>query len=494
MPPGTELTVTDAAAKDLEQKLRKVPEVDQVLTSVGIGNESGFQTQASPRLMELTVLLKDRSQRHRSVDDIQPDVNKILAGIPGLTGRAQLPSATGSAQPIALNLSGPDPNQVALYGTQIEDIVRNTKGTRDITDSNTASAPELDAVVDHAKLADLGLTASQVASVLRTGLTGQVVTQLRPPSQKQVDIRLISQDGSTTKVEDLAALPVLSSRGSTIRLDQVATVKQVDAAPELHRRNRQRSVSIGASLDGSRPLGDVSGEVQAGIAKLHLPQEYAVTLGGDSNLQADSFTSFTTAFTLGLILMYMLMAALFESLIYPLAVMFSVPVSLFGAFTALVVLRENVGLFSLIGLIMLFGLVAKNAILVIDFTERMRADGMSRREALLHAGPIRLRPILMTSATMVVSMLPLALKLTVGAESRASIGAVVAGGMLSSTLLSLLLVPVVYSTLDDMKQGLSGWRQSRKERQASKPAAPPSPVREAALVAGNFGSDASPSS
>lgn len=195
--------------------------------------------------------------------------------------------------------------------------------------------------------------------------------------------------------------------------------------------------------------------MQRGIDSLGLPTGYLTEFAGDTQLQSDSFNSFGIAFGLGMVMMYMLMAALFESLLYPLAVMFSVPVALFAAFTALVLLRENLGLFSLIGLIMLLGLVAKNAILVIDFAERLRAEGLPRREALLRAGPIRLRPVLMTSATLVVSMLPLALKLTVGAESRASIGAVVGGGMISSTLLSLILVPVVYSTLDDMKLGFA---------------------------------------
>ena len=458
MPPGTNLAATDQAARQLELGLRSIPEVQQVLTSVGTGNETGFQAQDSPRLMELTVLLKDRSQRQRSVDQVLPQVNALLASIPGLSGRTQLPSASGSAQPVVVTLSGPDPALVGSYGSQIEALVKRTPGTQAVTDSNVSGAPELDAVANHGAMADLGVTSAQVAGVMRYALTGEVVTQLRPAGQPRVDVRLISAAGSHTRPADLAALPIVTSRGGLVRLGQVASVQQVSAAPELQRRNRQRTVSIGASLDGSRPLGSVSGDVQAGIAAMHLPPRYVVAYGGDTSLESDSFSSFTTAFALGLTLMYMLMVALFESLIYPLAVMFSVPVSLFGAFTALVLLRENVGLFSLIGLIMLFGLVAKNAILVIDFTERMRREGVSRREALLRAGPIRLRPILMTSATMVVSMLPLALKLTVGAESRASIGAVVAGGMFSSTLLSLLLVPVVYSTLDDIKQFFSRHR------------------------------------
>jgi len=278
-----------------------------------------------------------------------------------------------------------------------------------------------------------------------------------------VDVRLISRAGSATSVDELAALPILSSRGTVVRLDQVANITKTDSVPQILRRDRQYVVNLGASLDGSRALGEVTADVQKGIDRLRLPAGYVVELGGDTQLQSDSFNSFGVAFGLGMVLMYMLMAALFESLLYPLAVMFSVPVAMFGAFTTLVLFRENLGLFSLIGLIMLLGLVAKNAILVIDFTERLRQEGLSRREALLKAGPIRLRPILMTSATLVVSMAPLAFKLTTGAESRASIGAVVGGGMISSTLLSLVLVPVVYSSLDDLKQWARGlrWRKRR---------------------------------
>ncbi|MHB8618217.1 MAG: efflux RND transporter permease subunit, partial [Chloroflexota bacterium] len=480
MPPGTALPVTDAAARQLEAKLRTVPEIAHMLTSVGTGNDSGFQQETGPRFLQMTILLKSRSQRSRSVDQVLPDVNRMLRTIPGLTGRTQLPSVSGSAQPFVVQIRGVDAAKVAAYGQEIFRLVQHTTGAAEVTNSNQTGAPELDVVANHAKLADLGLTASRVAGVLRTGLTGEVVTHLRPPGQPRVDVRLISRDGSATSMRDLAALPIISDRGVPIRLDQVATIEQVDAVPQIDRRDRERVVSIGASLDGSRALGEVSAAVQSGIQALHLPPGYTVSFAGDTQLQSDSFNSFGIALGLGFILMYMLMAALFESLLYPLAVMFSVPVALFGAFTALVLFRENLGLFSLIGMIMLMGLVAKNAILVIDFAEKTRAQGMSRREALLHAGPIRLRPILMTSATLVVSMIPLAFKLTIGAESRASIGAVVMGGMISSTLLSLVLVPVVYSSLDDLKQRLSGLGGgSRRVQPQPEPAAPdllPEPV------------------
>jgi HAE1 family hydrophobic/amphiphilic exporter-1 len=455
-PPGTSLAETDAAAKQLEGKLKAIPEIDHVITTVGSGNESGFQGKAGTHLMEMTVLLKDRSQRRRSVDDLLPAVGRSIQSIPGLTGRTTLPSASGGGQPLVLDLTGEDSARLTDYASQLEKRLRAIPGTRDVTNSNAAGAPELEAVVDHNRLADLGLSASQAASAVRTGITGQVVTQYRPQGQTQVDIRLISDSGSDTSISALGALPVLSSKGTTVRMDQVATIQQVDSVPQIDRRDRQRLVAVGASLDNSRALGEVTTDALKAVKDLNMPAGYNVELAGDTQLQNDSFSSFGIALSVGFLLMYMLMAALFESLLYPLAVMFSVPVSLFGAFTALVIFHENLGLFSLIGLIMLMGLVTKNAILVIDFTEKKRAEGMNRREALLHAAPIRLRPILMTSATLVVSMIPLAFKLTVGAESRASIGAVVMGGMLSSTLLSLVLVPVVYSTLDDLKQFFGG--------------------------------------
>jgi len=460
MPPGTALDVTDGAARDLEARLRRIPEVAHVLSSVGTSNESGFEEQAGTNRFEMTVLLADRGERRRSVDEVLPDVKQALQAIPGLTARPQLPSTSGASQPLVLMLRSDDATRLADYGSQLERMVKAIPGTSDVTNSLAETSTELNAVIDHARAADLGVSASQAAAVLRTGLTGDVVTQLRPQGQKQVDVRLISQSGSATSLQELAALPLLAPRGNVVRLDQVASISRVDSPPQIDRRDRQRLVQIGANLSGTRPLGDVTADVQRQLGNLRLPSGYSVDFGGDAELQADSFNSFGIALVLGMALMYMLMAALFESLLYPLSVMLSVPVAAVGAFTALVAFRENLGLFSLIGLIMLLGLVSKNAILVIDFTERMRAQGLSRREALLRAGPIRLRPILMTSATLVVSMIPLAFKLTVGAESRAAIGAVVGGGMISSTLLSLILVPVVYSTLDDIKQWFRHLRKS----------------------------------
>ncbi|MBI4212939.1 MAG: efflux RND transporter permease subunit [Chloroflexi bacterium] len=464
LPAGSSLEATDRAARALESQLAAVPEIEHVLTSVGRGNPSGFQQQSGSHLLEMTVLLRDRSERSRAVDQLLPDVNAALHSVPGLDGRSQLPSASGAAQPLVIRVSGDDPVALAAYGERIEQLVRSTPGTADVTNSLAETAVELDAVIDHARASDLGVRATQAAAVLRAALTGDVVTQLRPTGEKEVDVRLISRDGRATSIEDLRTLPVMTSRGTIVRLDQVATVTPTEARPRVDRRDRRRLISVGAGLDGSRSLGEVTTDLQQRVAALKLPSGYVVDFGGDAELQEDSFNSFGIALVLGMIFMYMLMVALFESLLYPLAVMFSVPVSLFGAFTALVILRENLGLFSLIGLIMLLGLVAKNAILVIDFTERLRREGLARREALLRAGPIRLRPILMTSATLVVAMAPLALKLTVGAESRSSIGAVVGGGMISSTLLSLILVPVVYSTLDDLKVWASGARRWRMHR------------------------------
>ena len=484
MPTGTSLAATDRAARTLKDHLVAIPEVDHVLTSVGRGNQ-----QTGSHLLEMTVLLRDRSERARSVDQLFPEVNAAIHSIPGLDGRPQLPSASGAALPFAVRLRGDDRATLATYGERLEQLVRRTAGTADVTNSRADTAIGLDAVIDYARASDLGVRAVQAAAVLRAGLTGDVVTQLRPPGEKEVDVRLISRDGSSTSLDDLGALPIMTSRGTIVRLDQLATVTLTEAPPLVQRFDRQGYVAVGANLDGSRPLGDVAADVRQGITTLNLPPGYVVEFGGDTQLQDDSFSSFGIALGLGTVLMYMLMTALFESLLYPLAVMFSVPVSLFGAFTALVILRENLGMFALVGLIMLLGLVAKNAILVIDFTERLRQEGLGRREALLRAGPIRLRPILMTSATLVVAMAPLALKLTVGAESRASIGAVVAGGMISSTLLSLILVPVVYSTLDDVKVWFSrphGLRLRRRRPVPSRSEATPegTPSTEAIPEAG----------
>jgi hydrophobic/amphiphilic exporter-1 (mainly G- bacteria), HAE1 family len=228
----------------------------------------------------------------------------------------------------------------------------------------------------------------------------------------------------------------------------------VSGPTQISRRDRQRSVYVTANLNG-RPAGDVSRDIQFGIDKIVAPNGYTVTQGGDAQSQAETFGQIFTALGLSMLLMYMLMVALFESLVYPLMIMFSLPLAVVGAFGLLAVTGNSLNMMSMIGLILLTGLVGKNAILLVDFTNTLRKRGLGRNEALLQAGPTRLRPIIMTTSAIVLAMSPIALKLGEGSEWRAPMAVTVIGGLLTSTLLTLVLIPAIYTIMDDFSGAVS---------------------------------------
>jgi HAE1 family hydrophobic/amphiphilic exporter-1 len=373
---------------------------------------------------------------------------------------------------VQIRITGEDLAVVNTLGKQVEQMVLDTPGATGVTNSGTSGNPEVRLVVDRQKLADFGLNAQQVGTALRTAIEGTVPTKLRPENEDEVDIRLISSDATRTDISSIASIPITAVRnGQTVQisLGQVTRLERVDGATSLDRRNRQRIVTIGANLVGTTPLNEVTGPVNAKIAELRasgvVPDGYAIQLGGEAEDQADAFGQLLMALGLSVVLMYMLLVALYESLIYPFVTMFALPVAVVGAFIGLAVTGNTMNLLAMIGMIVLMGLVGKNGILLVDYTNTLRKQGLTRTEALLEAGPTRLRPILMTSLALCFGLLPLAAKIHEGSEIWASIGAAIIGGMISSTLLSLIVVPTMYTFFDDLQSGLKrlfSWRPLRR--------------------------------
>jgi HAE1 family hydrophobic/amphiphilic exporter-1 len=333
-------------------------------------------------------------------------------------------------------------------------------------------------------MADAGVTAQQLAQALRAAVDGSVATKLRSEGQDEVDVRLIVNQQARTDLAAVQNLPILGNRAgqaTMVTLGQVTRTVQVAGPTTIDRRNRQRLVTVGANLAGETPLNDVTRPLQAAITQLQqdgtIPAGYSVALGGQSEQQAKAAANFVMALALSIVLEYMLLAALYESLILPFATMFALPLAVIGAFAGLAVTGNTLNLLSMIGVIVLMGLVGKNGILLIDFTNTLRQRGITRAAALREAGETRLRPILMTTVALVVGLCPLVLGLEEGSEIYKGMAAVIIGGMLSSTALSLLVVPCMYTYFDDL-QTLIGriwhWRPFRSRR--PHPAARPQPI------------------
>ncbi len=461
MPPGTTLSATANVVKQLDRRLHQISEVKDTFDAVGV---AGGGVVSEPRYASVSVQLVDLAKRHRSSDDVAAEVRSWNGTIPGAKLTVQLPSVVGgSGQPIQVQVQGNDPAYLQSLAAQVETIVRNTPGTVDVTNSSAVGQPEISVQLDRAKAADLGLTAQQMGSALRTSIDGQVVTQLQPQGQKAIDIRVLVDGANFQTVQAVSGIPLVTSTGAQVSLGQVADIAQTFGPTQIERRDRERIITIGADVSG-RPLGDVSQALQTRLNALNLRSGTTIKLGGDTQQQADTFLQLFEALGLSVLLMYMLMVALYESLLYPFVIMLSLPLAVVGAIGGLWITDNTLNMMSMIGMIMLTGIVAKNAILLVDYTNTLRKRGMDRNDALMEAGPVRLRPILMTTASMVVSMIPSALRLGEGSELRAPMAVVVIGGLLTSTLLTLVFIPAVYTIVDDV-QRLFGRLLGRSDEQ-----------------------------
>lgn len=455
MPAGTTLEATDAVARTVEERLMAWAEVKTVFTSVGVGGVggSGFLSNQA-RYARLQVEMKPKSQRTRTPRDLAIEARTFARDIPSAVVKANPASFIGGGgpAPIAIRIQGEDDRVLTRLATEVASAVRRVPGAADVTDGGVVGQPELVVTVDRERAASFGLTPGQVASVLRTGLEGNAVSTFRPEGTKGWDIRVILDPRERMRGEQVTEIPVVTPRGDTIRLGQVATVATVAGPTQVDRRDRQRTVNVLASLDG-RPLGDVTADIQKELANVRVPVGYKVKLGGEAEDQADSFAQIFQALGLSVLLMYMLMVALFESLLFPFIIMLSLPLAVVGAFGLLALTGNTLSMMSLIGMILLTGLVGKNAILLVDYTNTLRRAGIPRNEALLRAGPVRLRPIIMTTTALVLAMTPIALKLGEGSEWRAPMAITVIGGLITSMLLTLVMIPAVYTIMDDF-QGL----------------------------------------
>lgn len=485
LPPGSSLDATEEVMRAVEARLARIPEIEYYLSTSGVSSSSSGMgvTSSSSRFGRIQVVLVDRAHRQRTLQQVIAQVTADTQDIPGAKIRALTSGGGSQGQAVQVRITGDDPRVLQQLAAQVEAILSSTPGARDVTNSASVGNPETRLVPDRQRMADFGITAQQVAQALRMAVEGTVATKLRPEGEDEVDVRLIADQATRSNLLTVGTLPLLGNRGGTpvtVSLSQVTRSEQVAGPTSIDRRNRQRLVTVSASLAAGVPLSDVTIPLQRAINQLQaqgaIPPGYAIQLGGQAEEQAKAFGSLLMALGLSVLLEYMLLAALYESMILPFATMFALPVAMVGAFIALALTGNTLNLLSMIGVVVLMGLVGKNGILLVDYTNTLRQRGLPRLEALHQAGITRLRPILMTTMALVFGMLPLALKLEEGSEIYAAMAIVIIGGMLSSTLLSLVVVPCMYTYFDDLQsliKRLWGWRPFRARRAEPLEAAPP---------------------
>jgi HAE1 family hydrophobic/amphiphilic exporter-1 len=463
-PEGSSLAGTDRYFQRVEQALRGLPEVRTVLTTIG-DTESGSEDVTKGTIY---VGLVPHGQRQRDQLAVMQEVRRRLSALSGIQVAVnEIGDIWGSRFQYAVNLDlqGPDLATLQAHSDVLMERMRRTGRYVDVDSSLSKRKPEVRVEILRQKAADLGVQAGDIANSLRAMVGGEKVSRYREGAE-QYDVWIRLQEKHRRSKEVIAKLPVPSSRGGVVSLENVADLAETRAPLQIDHLNRQRVVTIVANLQGL-DLGRAIDELRSFAADLRMEPGYGVSFSGRGKLFAETGQNFAIAFFLSFIFMYMILASQFESFLHPITIMLSLPLSVPFSFLSLYLLRDTLNVYSILGLFMLFGIVKKNGILQIDYTNTLVARGMERGAAILEANHARLRPILMTTVTLIAGMIPIAFGTGPGAASRASMANVIIGGQALSLVISLLIVPVAYSLFEDARD----WRRRRAERRAAARAA-----------------------
>ncbi len=465
--PGSSIEKTNYTTQDVEKILKEYPEVEKIITNVGASSE-GLIGVYSNNSSEINVALVDKSKRTRTTEAISQDIKSKILKLPGIKVRINPISLMGTQNrsPIQLLISGANYEDVMKGARIIYDVVKGLQGTTDVRLSSEEGKPELRIQIDREKMALFGLTINDVGQTLRIALTGDNDSKYRQ-GVNEYDIRILSDENDRTNTSVLPMMGFMNSRGQIIQLNQFANIYQTTGPTKLERENRISSVNLFSQVYG-KTSGEIGAEITDKMKSVQLPQGVTFSFTGEQKTMADSFKSLLYAILAAILFVYMIMVALYDSYIYPFVVLFSIPVAIIGALLGLALMAKTISIYSMLGMIMLIGLVAKNAILIVDRANQMKADkNMTTFEALVEAGQARLRPILMTTVAMVVGMSPIAFSSSAGSEAKSGLGVVLIGGLTSSLLLTLVLVPVVYQRFDKWKAGSVERKQRKKAKTAT---------------------------
>jgi multidrug efflux pump subunit AcrB len=441
LPVGASLERTDAKVRQVEDLVRALPEVKTVSTRVG---GPGQRNQAF-----LNIALTERKTRKRSQREVEDAMRDAVASVPGVE------LSVGFNRPVYVAILGNDPEGLARVSQDFAEKIKAIPGIVDVESSVKPGLPAYAVRLKPGAVRELGLTAPQLASSLRAYVNGEPATYWTAADGQQVEVLLRLNESQRQRIDQMRDLPVAFAKdGTPVTLGSVAEITEVFNPELIRRQNLQRRETVFAGVK-DRSVGEVGDDVQKLIKETTLPPGYSFDIGGQMQQQAEAFGGLLAAMALAVIFIYIVLASQFGSFIQPLAIMASLPLALIGVMLALLFWRSTLNVFSMIGLVMLMGLVTKNAILLVDFANQARKAGATVADALLQAGLIRMRPIVMTTAAMVFGMLPLALALNDGGELQAPMGRAIIGGVITSTLLTLVVVPVLYSYLVRDKRALA---------------------------------------
>jgi HAE1 family hydrophobic/amphiphilic exporter-1 len=450
-PEGYTLERSSAVFRELASRIGGLRGVEHTLVTIGdtsgvVGRGEGDVTSGA-----IYVRMKEFEQRDFSQFDVMADARRILAEYPDLRTSVQSVNLFAGGQRFSdfeFDLVGPEIEKLETYSNAIMAEMRKEKGFVDVDSTLALRKPEVRVNIDRKKAADLGIRVEDVAATLRTLVGGEPVSKYKE-ADEQYDVWLRASLPNRADPHAIYNLAVARPNGELVRLSNLVTLDEARGPAQIDRFARQRKVTVVANLD-HLALGDAVKKVDEIVARMDLPQLYGIRYGNRAKSLAETGTNFVLAFVLSVVFMYMILAAQFESFLHPITIMLSLPLSIPFALLSLLLLHQTLNIYSVLGLFMLFGIVKKNGILQVDYTNTLRAEGMPRDEAILTANHVRLRPILMTTVMLVLGMIPIALGRGPGAASRASMANVIVGGQTLCLLLTLLVTPVAYSLFDDL--------------------------------------------
>jgi HAE1 family hydrophobic/amphiphilic exporter-1 len=453
LPPGAKLEQTNYITQEVERALAGMSEVKKTFVNVGVSSE-GLIGQSSNNNSEINVTLVPREERRKSSDEIAQEIKTKVQGIPGVKVRVNPIGIFGVANqtPIQLVVGGPSREDVVQAANIVAEVIRKIPGTADVWLSSEEGNPETRVEIDRKKMAAFGLTVSDVGATLKVALSGDDDSKYRDGAN-EYSIRIQLDEFDRSQTAGIGSLTFINNKGQQVELKQFATIYQTTGPTKLQRTDRNSAIVLFSQVVG-RPSGSVAQDINLALKQAQLPSGITLSYQGDVKNQAESFGSLGLALMAGILFVYMIMVALYNSYVYPFVVLFSIPVAIVGALLALALTMKSLSIFSMLGIIMLVGLVGKNAILLVDRANQMRAEGLSTMDALIEAGQTRLRPILMTTVAMIIGMMPIALSGSAGAEWETGLAWAIIGGLTSSMLLTLVVVPVVYVKVDRLRESV----------------------------------------
>lgn len=441
---------TNHAMKEAEEVILSHPEVRTAYSLVGTQTTAAGSTDNS-NWGQIDLTMVDKTERDINVDNFGRLIrNELEEEIPGIKVTALPITASGSTNfPIQIVVKGPSLDEVKSVAAKIKDIVISTPGTDYVNYSTQGDRKQVQIKPDRDKLSSMVFTTQDISQYLNLSFNGNDNIKMKEDGDEYV-INFIMNDSYKQTVDDIANLAITNKKGKVVRLSQLAVIEVASTSAVLERTNRLPSMTITSAAVG-RPSGSIVADIQEKIEQTELPSSISIEYLGDQKRQTEAFSSLGAALIIGILLIYFIMVALYESLLYPFVVLFSIPVATIGAFLALGLTMNNLSIFTISGIIMLLGLVAKNGILIVDFANHIKEQGLTLTEVVVEAGKERLRPIIMTTFAMILGMLPLAISNSLGSEFKSGMAWVLIGGLSSSLLLTLFLVPSVYMVVEKMK-------------------------------------------